>query len=89
MFAQLGEMRPAGLQPLELYRRLFTTPPVEVANLRTASVDDLCAEVARSREAGVVGAIIIDTNFDPSLDSAQRWAEVPKTLAPLLEAAAG
>jgi len=89
MFAQLGEMRPAGLQPLELYRRLFTTPPVEVANLRTASVDDLCAEVARSREAGVVGAIIIDTNFDQSLDSAQRWAEVPKTLAPLLEAAAG
>ena len=89
MFAQLGEMRPAGLQPLELYRRLFTTPPVEVANLRTASVDDLCAEVARSREAGVVGAIIIDTNFDPSLDSAQRWAEVPKTLAPLLEAGAG
>jgi len=89
MFAQLGEMRPAGLQPLELYRRLFTTPPVEVANLRTASVDDLCAEVVRSREAGVVGAIIIDTNFDPSLDSAQRWAEVPKTLAPLLEAAAG
>jgi probable F420-dependent oxidoreductase len=87
--AQLSEMRPAGKRALELYRRLFTTPPVEVANLRTASVDDLCAEVARSRESGCVDAIIIDTNFDPALNSAQRWAEVPTTLRPLLDAAAG
>jgi probable F420-dependent oxidoreductase len=87
LFAQLAEMRPDGLAPLELYRRLFTAPPVEVANLRTASVDDLCAEVARSREAGVA-TVIVDTNFDPALDSPQRWAEVPKTLAPLLDAAA-
>jgi probable F420-dependent oxidoreductase len=86
LFAELGRMRPAELAPLELYRRLFTTPPVEVGNLRTASVDELCAEVARSREAGVA-AIIIDTNFDPALDGAQRWAAVPGTLAPLLEAA--
>ena len=89
MFGQLAEMRPAGKKPLELYRRLFTTPPVEVANLRTASVDDLCAEVAASRESGMVETIIIDTNFDASLDSAQRWADVPRTLAPLLDAATG
>jgi hypothetical protein len=24
---------------------------------------------------------IIDTNFDPALDTPQRWAEVPRTLA--------
>ena len=89
VFAQLAEMRPADKKPLELYRRLFTTPPVEVANLRTASVDDLCAEVARSRESGAVETVIIDTNFDPALDSAQRWADVPRTLAPLLDAATG
>jgi probable F420-dependent oxidoreductase len=83
IFAQLAEMRPADKKPL------FTTPPVEVANLRTASVDELCAEVARSRESGAVETIIIDTNFDPALDSAQRWADVPRTLAPLLDAAAG
>ena len=88
LFARLGEMRPAGRAPLELYRRLFTTPPVEVANLRTASVDELCAEVARSREAGVA-TVIIDTNFDPALDSAESWAEVPRVLSPLLEAAVG
>ncbi len=87
LFAQLAEMRPAGMAPLELYRRVFTTPPVEVANLRTASIDDLCAEVARSRAAGAA-TVIVDTNFDPALDTAQRWAEVPKTLAPLLDAAA-
>jgi probable F420-dependent oxidoreductase len=85
MFAQLGEMRPAHLKPLELYRRLFTTPPVQVANLRTASVDDLVDEVARSREAGVDAIIVM--NFDPALDSADRWAAVPRTLEPLLAAA--
>ena len=87
MFGQLNQMRPAGRKPLELYRRLFTTPPVQVANLRTQSVDELCDEVARSRAAGV-SAVIIDTNFDPALDTPQRWAEVPRALAPLLAAAA-
>ena len=88
LFGQLADMRPDGMAPLELYRRLFTVPPVEVANLRTASVDDLCEEVARSRESGTVATVIIDTNFDAALDSAQRWADVPRVLAPLLEAAA-
>jgi probable F420-dependent oxidoreductase len=87
VLAQLATMRPADRAPLELYRRLFTTPPVEVANLRTASVDELCAEVAKSRDAGVA-TVIIDTNFDPALTTAQHWADVPRTLAPLLEAAA-
>ena len=41
-FRAVRPMRPAGMAPLELYRRLFTVPPVEVANLRTASVDELC-----------------------------------------------
>jgi probable F420-dependent oxidoreductase len=87
MFGQLNRMRPPGHKPLELYRRLFTTPPVQVANLRALGVDELCEEVARSRTAGV-DAVIIDTNFDPALDTPQRWAGVPRTLAPLLAAAA-
>jgi probable F420-dependent oxidoreductase len=87
MLATIAELRPAELAPIELYRRLFTTPPVQVANLRTASVDELCAEVARSREAGVA-AVIVDANFDPALDTPQRWVAVPETLAPLLDAAA-
>lgn len=84
-FGQLNQLRPAGRPPLRLYRRLFTTPPVQVANLRTLSVDELCEEVARSRAAGV-DAVIIDTNFDPALNSPQHWAQVPQTLAPLLAA---
>lgn len=87
LFGRLGEMRPAGMAPLKLYRRLFTTPPVIVANLKVASVDELCDEVAKSKAAGV-DAIIIDTNFDPALDSTEAWVDVPRTLAPLLEAAA-
>jgi alkanesulfonate monooxygenase SsuD/methylene tetrahydromethanopterin reductase-like flavin-dependent oxidoreductase (luciferase family) len=87
MFGQLNQMRPPGRKPLELYRRLFTTPPVQVANLRPLSVDELCDEVARSSAAGV-DAVIVDTNFDPALDTPRRWAEVPRTLAPLLDAAA-
>jgi probable F420-dependent oxidoreductase len=86
-FEQLKQMRPAGMRPLQLFRRTFTTPPVQVANLRTLGVDELAAEVAASGEAGV-DAIIVDTNFDPALDTPERWAAVPKTLAPLLEAAA-
>lgn len=88
MFEQLAALRPPGLAPLELYRRLFTTPPVEVANLRTLVVADLVAEVAAARDTGAVQTVIVDTNFDPALDSDERWAEVPKLLAPLLEAAA-
>jgi probable F420-dependent oxidoreductase len=87
MLETIAALRPAGLAPIELYRRMFTTPPVQVANLQTATVDDLCAEVARSREAGAA-AVIVDTNFDPALDSPERWAAVPETLAPLLAAAA-
>jgi probable F420-dependent oxidoreductase len=87
MFEQIKAMRPTGLGPLELYRRMFTTPPVQVANLRTLGVDELCTEVALSREAGVA-TVIVDTNFEPALDNAERWAAVPQTLAPLVDAAA-
>jgi hypothetical protein len=87
MLATIADMRPAGLPPVELYRRLFTTPPVQVANLRVARVDELCAAVAMSRDAGVA-TVIVDTNFDPELDTPERWTAVPQTLAPLLDAAA-
>jgi probable F420-dependent oxidoreductase len=85
-FAQLLQMRPPNLGPLELYRRAFTTPPIEVRNLRTLSVDELCSEVQASAAAGVHG-FIVDANFDPKLDSQERWAAVPKTLGPLVDAA--
>jgi probable F420-dependent oxidoreductase len=84
--ADLGRLRPPGLAPLELYRRAFTVPPIEVGNLRSLTVDELCDEVAASRAAGVDG-FIVDANFDPALDSPERWAEIPKTLAPLVAAA--
>ncbi len=87
LLGTIKDMRPSGLAPIELYRRMFTTPPVEVANLHTLGVDELCVDVAASRDAGVA-TVIIDTNFDPALDSTERWAAVPDTLAPLLDAAA-
>jgi len=86
LLAELNGMRPAGRKPLELFRRAFTTPPIEVGDLRRLDVDELCAEASASRDAGV-DALIVDTNFDPELTSPERWAAVPKALAPLVAAA--
>lgn len=87
-FARLGEMRPAGLDPLTMCWNLFTQPPVEVANLRTLSVDELCEQVAAAAAAGVE-AVSIDANFDATVTSPADWVNVPSRLAPLLDAARG
>ena len=85
-FAELGTMRPAHLAPLAMCWNLFTHPPVEVANLRPLSVDELCTEVAAAAGAGV-DAVSVDANFDPSIISEADWLTVPDRLAPLLDAA--
>ncbi|CAB4929739.1 MAG: TIGR03619 family F420-dependent LLM class oxidoreductase [Actinobacteria bacterium] len=85
-FAQLGTMRPANRAPLSMCWNLFTHPPVEVANLRPLSVDELCTEVAAAAAAGV-DAVSVDANFDPSILSEDDWLTVPDRLAPLLDAA--
>ena len=84
--AALQEQRPAHLTPLQVYWRLFTQPPVRVANLRPAGIDELVASVVQAREAGFA-QVIVDTNFDPALDSPSAWSGLPARLAPLLEAA--
>ena len=86
--ATLQERRPADRAPLEVYWRLFTEPPVLVANLRPATVDDLVSSVERAREAGIA-QVLVDANFDRTLDSPEQWAGLPERLAPLLAAAAG
>jgi hypothetical protein len=85
-YARLGAMRPPGLTPLELYWYLFVQPPVEVANLRTLTIDELTEHVAEAREAGV-DAVMVDANFWGEIDSAERWVAVPDRLAPILSAA--
>lgn len=85
-YARLGAMRPPGLSPLELYWYLFVQPPVEVANLRTLTIDELTEHVADARAAGV-DAVMVDANFWSEIDSAERWAAVPDRLAPILSAA--
>lgn len=87
-FAGLQEMRPSHLEPLTMVWNLFTHPPVEVANLRPLSLDDLCTEVAAAAAAGVA-AVSIDANFDPAVDSVDAWLDVPRRLAPVLAAARG
>lgn len=83
--AQLRERRPADRGPLEVYWRVYTEPPVPVRGLRPLSVDELAADVARAREAGIA-QVIVDANFDRTVDSPRAWAEVPRRLAPLLAA---
>ncbi len=85
-FDRLNQMRPASLAPLTMCWNLFTHPPVEVANLRPLSVDELCNEVAAAAAAGVA-AVSVDANFDPSVASVEDWVAVPARLAPLLAAA--
>jgi hypothetical protein len=68
---------------------LFTQPPVEVANLRTLSVDELATQAAAAAAAGVVEAVGIDCNFDQTITSPADWRAVPDRLLPVLEAARG
>jgi probable F420-dependent oxidoreductase len=83
---RLQEQRPAGMAPLEVYWRLFVEPPVLVANLRTATVDDLVESVGRAKDAGIA-SVIVDANFEAAIDAPQAWADLPKRLAPLVHAA--
>jgi probable F420-dependent oxidoreductase len=84
---RMQEQRPAGKAQLEVYWRLFVEPPVMVANLRTVTVDELAESVAQAKANGIA-SVIVDANFDRTIDAPQRWAELPKRLAPLLDAAA-
>jgi probable F420-dependent oxidoreductase len=83
---RLQQMRPAELEPLRMCWNLFTHPPVQVANLRPLSVDELCEQVAAAAAAGVE-AVSIDANFDSTITSPDEWIDVPDRLAPILDAA--
>ena len=85
---RLNGMRPDGLAPLQMQWNLFTQPPVEVANLRRLTIEDLVTQVAEARDAGV-DIVSIDTNFWDEVDSPQAWTDVPDRLSPLLAAAHG
>jgi probable F420-dependent oxidoreductase len=84
---RLQAMRPADRSPLLVYWNLFVQPPVEVANLRTLSVDELVELVAGARQAGLDG-VMVDANFWSAVDSPEAWAGIPDLLAPLVAAAA-
>lgn len=83
---KLAQMRSPELTPLEVYWNLFVQPPVEVANLRTLTVDELTEHVAAARGAGLEG-VMVDANFWSEIDTPERWSEVPDRLAPLVSAA--
>lgn len=84
--ARLQEQRPPDRKPIEVYWRVYTEPPVPVRGLRPLSVDELTEDVARARAAGIA-SVIVDANFDSTIDSPEAWAGVPARLAPLIAAA--
>jgi probable F420-dependent oxidoreductase len=84
--AQLQERRPADRPPLEIYSRVYTEPPVPVRGLRPLSVEELTEDVARARAAGIA-SVIVDANFDATMNSPEAWVGLPKRLEPLLAAA--
>jgi hypothetical protein len=72
---------------LQVYWNLFVQPPVQVANLRSLTVDELADMVAAARAAGLEG-VIVDANFWSEVERPEDWARVPDLLAPLVSAAA-
>jgi probable F420-dependent oxidoreductase len=82
----LQKQRPAHLKPLEIYWRIFLELPRPVPGESLRSVDDLVDDVRRARKAGFA-QVIVDANYDPSIDSPEAWMELPERLLPLLEAA--
>jgi probable F420-dependent oxidoreductase len=84
---RLQAMRPADRPPLQVYWNLFVQPPVQVANLRSLTVDELVEMVAAARAAGLEG-VMVDANFWSEIERPEDWARVPDLLAPLVSAAA-
>ncbi len=84
---RLQAMRPADRPPLQVYWNLFVQPPVQVANLRSLTVDELAEMVAAARAAGLEG-VMVDANFWSEIERPEDWARVPDLLAPLVSAAA-
>jgi len=84
--ADLRSRRPADRPPLEVYWRVYTEPPVPVRGLRALGVDELAEDVGRARANGIA-QVIVDANFDKTLDSPEAWAALPKRLQPLIAAA--
>jgi alkanesulfonate monooxygenase SsuD/methylene tetrahydromethanopterin reductase-like flavin-dependent oxidoreductase (luciferase family) len=84
--SRLQERRPADRPPLEVYWRVYTEPPVLVRGLRPLTVEELAEDVGRARAAGIA-SVIVDANFDRTLDSPEAWAALPERLAPLVAAA--
>ena len=81
---RLQAMRPADRPPLQVYWNLFVQPPVQVANLRSLTVDELAEMVAAARAAGLEG-VMVDANFWSEIERPEDWARVPDLLAPLVE----
>jgi probable F420-dependent oxidoreductase len=84
--ARLKKERPAGMAPLEVYWRIYSEVPLPEPGVPPRSVADLADDVRRARDAGI-SQVIVDPNFDPSVDSSDAWAKMPARFLPLLDAA--
>lgn len=81
---EIHAQRPEGLDPVELYWRVFMEPPGGATEQRPLlGVDGIPAQVERAEQAGV-REMILDANFWSGIDSPQSWAELPDRVADAL-----
>lgn len=85
---QLRERRPADRKPLEVYWRIYSEFPLSGPDFPKQSVDELAEDVRRARDAGI-DQVIVDPNFESTINSPEDWKKLPERLLPLVAAAAG
>lgn len=82
MLAEMNEMRPANLTPLNVvYRAALQSTAGKVL-----TVEEIADRTIEAAEAGFE-AVIIETNFCSAITSRQDWLETVTSLQPILDAA--
>ena len=81
---RMGEWRPAGMAPLEVYQRVFLEPSVPDPDQPPPGLDGVTAAVRDARRAGFA-AVIVEANFWREITSPADWVELPDRLSVLLD----
>lgn len=85
MVAAMNAKRPAGLDPLTVYLRLFAQHPGS-SHVSEDPIGDMAAEAAVATAAGL-DEVIIEVSYWEEVQSPDDWLEIPDRCLPVLEAA--
>ncbi len=86
ILSQLNTRRNAGAAPLRLYYRSFAQRPSHRPGDPVGGLEAVLADIEASKKAGVE-EVIVECNFWDRMDSPSAWAQAPRHLASVIEAA--